>query len=227
LGSFYLRQRRYKDALQEFDHVIELTPDNAAAYSNRGAVNSNLKKYDAAESDFLKSISLGPSYPAYVNLGSLYNSEKKYADYAAMTEKALQYNDKDFRIWANLAAAYKMLGENDKAQAASARKLERLEAVVQIQPKDPIVQAALGIAYAEQKLKAKALPHIQAALALAPTNPQVLLNAGEAYEDLGDRVRALECVHNSLKNGYTADRVKNNAAFQNLVQDPHYRPPAK
>jgi eukaryotic-like serine/threonine-protein kinase len=227
LGSFYLRQRRYKDALQEFDHVIELTPDNAAAYSNRGAVYSNLKEYAKAENDFVKSISLGPSYPAYVNLGTLYNSEGKFADYAAMTEKALQYNDKDFRVWANLASAYKKLGQNDKAQAASAEKLKRLEAVVQIQPKDAIVQAALGIAYAEQKQKEKALPHIQAALTLAPKNPQVLLNAGEAYEDLGDRARALELVQKSLKSGYTADRVKSNVAFQNLIQDPHYRPPAQ
>src|ERR1019366_3965468 len=121
LGVFYLRQRRYAEALTEFTKVIQLTPDNAAAWSNRGAVNSNLKRYDAAEKDFLKSISLGPSYPAYVNLGFLYNDQKRYADYAAMTEKALQLNDKDFRVWADLANAYKKLGETDKAQAAAAK----------------------------------------------------------------------------------------------------------
>ena len=227
LGVFYLRQRRYAEALTEFTKVIQLTPDNAAAWSNRGAVNSNLKRYDAAEKDFLKSISLGPSYPAYVNLGFLYNDQKRYADYAAMTEKALQLNDKDFRVWANLANAYKKLGETDKAQAAAAKKLERLEATVQVQPKDAVVQSALGISYAEQKLKDKALPHIEAAVALAPTNPQVLMNAGEAYEDLGDRRHALELVQKSLKNGYTADRVKNNPAFNNLVQDPVFKAQAK
>jgi Flp pilus assembly protein TadD len=144
-----------------------------------------------------------------------------------MTEKALQLNDKDFRVWANLAAAYRMLGETDKAKAASAEKLKRLELAVQVQPKDPAIQAALGISYAEQKLKEKSLPHIEAAVALAPTNPQVLLNAGEAYEDLGDRRHALEYVQKSLKNGYTVDRVKNNPAFNNLVQDPGFKVQAK
>ncbi len=227
LGVFYLRQRRFADALVQFNHVIELTPDNATAYSNRGVVNSSLKKFAEAEADFKKSIERGPSYGAYVNLGALYSSQKRYADYAAMTEKALQLNDKDFRVWANLAGAYRMLGENDKAQAASAKKLERLEAAVQVQPKDAVIQAALGISYAELKLKEKALPHIQAALVLAPTNPQVLLNAGEAYEDLGDRQQALECVQKSLKNGYTLDRVRGNPAFQKLVEDPKLNIQAK
>jgi tetratricopeptide (TPR) repeat protein len=227
LGTFYLRQRRYAEAVTEFTKVIQLTPDNAAAYSNRGAANSNLKKYADAESDFLKSISLGPSYPAYVNLGFLYSNQKRYTEYAAMTEKALQLNDKDFRVWANLASAYKSLGQTDKAQAAALKKLERLEATVQVQPKDAVVQSALGISYAEQKMKDKALPHIQAAVALAPTNPQVLLNAGEAYEDLGDRRSALEMVQKSLKNGYTIDRVKSDPAFHNLVQDPKFSSSAK
>jgi serine/threonine-protein kinase len=96
-----------------------------------------------------------------------------------------------------------------------------------VQPKDAVVQSALGISYAEQKLRDKALPHIQAAVALAPANPQVLSNAGEAYEDLGDRRQALELVHKSLKNGYPIDRVKNNPAFQNLIQDPRFGSSAK
>ena len=107
------------------------------------------------------------------------------------------------------------------------KKLEWVGEKVQVQPKDAVVQSALGISYAEQKLKDKALPHIEAAVALAPTNPQVLINAGEAYEDLGDRRHALELVQKSLKNGYTVDRVKNNPAFQNLIQDPKFKTPIK
>jgi eukaryotic-like serine/threonine-protein kinase len=227
LGVFYLRQRRYDEALKQFDRVIELTPDNAQAYSNRGALYSNMKEFGKAERDLKRSIEIAPSYGAYVNLGGLYAGQKRYADYAAMTEKALQLNDKDFRVWANLSAAYRLSGDMDKAKWASGEKLKRLELAVQVQPKDPAIQASLGISYAEQKLKEKALPHIEAAVALAPTNPQVLLNAGEAYEDLGDRRRALEYVQKSLKNGYTVDRVKNNPAFNNLIQDPGFKGQAK
>ncbi len=227
LGSFYLRQRRFPEAVAQFDRVIELTPDNAAGWSNRGVAYSNMKEYAKAERDLKRSIEIAPSYAAYVNLGALFAAQKDYEHYAAMTEKALQMNDKDFRVWANLAAAYKMLGETDKAKEASAEKLKRLELAVVAQPKDAAIQASLGISYAEQKQKEKAVPHIEAAVALAPTNPQVLLNAGEAYEDLGDRRRALEYVQKSLKNGYTVERVKNNPAFNNLVQDPGFKVQAK
>jgi eukaryotic-like serine/threonine-protein kinase len=227
LGTFYLRQRRFPEAVAQFDRVIELTPDNAAGWSNRGAAYSNMKEFGKAERDLKRSIEIAPSYGAYVNLGALYAAQKDYADYAAMTEKALQLNDKDFRVWANLAAAYRLSGDTEKAKWAAAEKLKRLELAVQVQPKDPAIQASLGISYAEQKLKEKAVPHIEAAVALAPTNPQVLLNVGEAYEDLGDRRHALEYVQKSLKNGYTVDRVKNNPAFNNLVQDPKFNAQAK
>ena len=227
LGIFYLRQRRFPEAVAQFDRVIELTPDNAAGYSNRGAAYSNMREIGKAERDLKRSIEIAPSYGAYVNLGGLYAGQKDYERYAAMTEKALQLNDKDFRVWANLAAAYRLSGDLDKAKWASGEKLRRLELAVQVQPKDPSIQASLGISYAEQKLKEKAVPHIEAAIALAPTNPQVLLNAAEAYEDLGDRRHALEYVQKSLKNGYTVDRVKNNPAFNNLVQDPGFKVQAK
>jgi len=227
LGIFYLRQRRYPEAVAQFTRVIVLTPDNAAGFSNRGAAYSNMKEFDKAERDFRSSISKGPSYGAYVNLGLLYSDQGRYAEFAAMTEKALQLNDKDFRVWANLASAYRKLGDTEKAKAASGKKLERLEVAVQVQPKDAVIQSALGISYAEQKLKDKALPHIQAAVALAPTNPQVLINAGEAYEDLGDRRHAMEFVQKSLKNGYAIDRVKNNPAFHSLIQDPKFSSSAK
>jgi eukaryotic-like serine/threonine-protein kinase len=227
LGVFYLRRRKFAEAVAQFDRVIELTPDNAAGWSNRGAAYSNMKEFGKAERDLKRSIEIAPSYGAYVNLGGLYASQKNYEQYAAMTEKALQMNDKDFRVWANLAAAYKMLGELDKAKVASAEKLKRLELAVLAQPRDPAIQASLGISYAEQKQKEKAMQHIEAAVALAPTNPQVLLNAGEAYEDLGDRRHALEYVQKSLKNGYTVDRVKNNPAFNNLVQVPGFKVQAK
>ena len=39
--------------------------------------------------------------------------------------------------------------------------------------------------------------------------------------------KALEMVQKSLKNGYSADRVKNNPVFSSLVQDPKFSAQAK
>ena len=70
---------------------------------------------------------LSPSYPAYANLGFLYHARHDYTNAAAVTEKALALNDKNFMVWANLAAAYESLGDSNKAAAAQEREQPLLE----------------------------------------------------------------------------------------------------
>ena len=227
LGVFYHRQKRYQDAITQFKHVIELTPDNANVWSNLGIEYQNLQQFADAENAYKKSISLAPGYASYTNLGALYIREGRWADSAAMTEKALQLNDKDFRGWANLALACRWLKQDDKALAAREKEGALLEALIQRQPNDATLQSALGIVYAERKLKDKAVERIQASLQLNPGDPNLLANAGEAYEDLGDRAAALKYVAQAMQKGYTLDHLKQNPALQNLLADPSFRPNGK
>ena len=61
LGNFYDRQNRPKDAIAQYQRVIELTPDNPAVYSNLGAENIGMDDA-AAEAALKKSIQLAPNY---------------------------------------------------------------------------------------------------------------------------------------------------------------------
>ncbi len=192
LGFFYYNQKRYADAIKQFERVIQLTPDNAAAHSSLGGQFQNVGDYQKAEEEFKKSIALAPSYEAYANLGSLYEMQKRYAESAEMTKKALQINDNDFRLWANLALAYQWLNEKDRAAAAIDKELALLEPAAKNQPGDASLQSALAVLYASQKQQGKALFALQNALALAPTDTQILSDAAEMYERLGDRDKALQ-----------------------------------
>lgn len=230
LALFYDRRGRHQDALAQFHHAAELTPDNAQVYFNIGATYLNMgnpKVLPEAENVLKKSIELSPSYPAYANLGFLYLTEKRYAESAAMTEKALQLNDKNFQVWANLALAYGWLKQNDKAAAARERELKLVEETAKVQAQNPRIQSALAILYAQRKLRDKALTRIQAALALAPNNPSVLADVGQAYEDLGDRRPALHYVTQALQKGHSLDHVKLVPDLQNLLSDPNFRPNGK
>jgi eukaryotic-like serine/threonine-protein kinase len=230
LAFFYDRRRRYEEALAQYRHAAELTPDNAQIYSNIGATYLNMgnpKVLPEAENALKKSIELSPSYPAYANLGNLYLREMRYAESAAMTEKALEINDKNFQVWANLALAYGWLKQNDKAAAARERELKLVEETAKVQAQDPRVQAALAILYAQKKLRDKALTRIEAALALAPDNPSVLADVGQAYEALGDRRQALHYVTTALQKGFPIDRLKLVSDLQNLLADPNFRPNTK
>ena len=230
LGLFYDRQNKYPESIAALKKAIELTPDNAQAYLNLGAVyvdTGDTKLVPDAEQALKKSIELTPSYPAYANLGQLYYTQKRYAESANMTEKALQLNDQNYLVWNNLANAYVQLKQNDKASAAGERVIQLAEKSAQVNPQDALAQATLAFAYARQGSRAKALARTQTALALSPDDPAVLIDVGDAYEILGERPLALKYILKAIEKGFPEQQVTNDPDMQSLILDPGFRPQGK
>ena len=230
LGDFYDRQKRVQDAIAQYRRIIELTPDNTAAYNNLGIEYMELndsKSYAAAEAAFRKSIQLAPNYQGYADLGWLYLAQKRYAEAATATRKALDLNDKDWRVWANLLVAYQWLKDDEKMRPVRAKTLSLLEEYATSNPQDAQVQSNLSTFYAEDKLREKALVHVNRALGLAPTNPWVLADIAETYDDLGDRERAVEYAQDSLKHGYTLMDLQRRPGLLGVLADPSFRPSGK
>jgi serine/threonine protein kinase/tetratricopeptide (TPR) repeat protein len=229
-GIFLDDHQRYDEAISQFRRAIGLTPDNASLYLNLAAVyldRADPKYFPEAEKALRKSISLDPSYGAYANLGYLYIQDQKYQDAVDVVGKALQLNDKDYLVWGNLAVAYDGLKDKDKAAKAWDRELVLLEQAEQTSPREPMVQANLGLLYAKKKLREKAISHIQSATVLAPDDPNVLEAVGEAYEDLGDRKQALQNIEKSLQKGENLANLKSVPDLQSLLADPAFRPSGK
>jgi serine/threonine-protein kinase len=230
LGDFYDRQKRLQDSIAQFERVIELTPDNTAAYNNLGIEYMELsdsKSASAAEAAFQKSLQLAPNYQAYANLGWLYMNQKRYTESAEMTRKALDLNDKDWRVWANLQQAYIWLKDDEKMRPARAKTLSLLEEYVASNSQDAPAQSMLSTYYAEDKLREKAIAHADTALHLAPNDPDVLADVAETYDRLGDRPRAIQFVRESLKHGYTLSDLQRRPALFPLLADPKFRPSGK
>jgi tetratricopeptide (TPR) repeat protein len=230
LANFYDGQRRYAEAIAQYEHAAQLTPDNSVVYTNLAAAyldRGDSKDLPLAESALKKSIELGPTYPAYANLAFLYMNEKRYADSAAMSQKALQLNDKNYLVWGNLMNAYQALNQKDQADAARDRAIALLEDTVKLKPQNAVAQASLALFYSQKGLREKAITRIQAALARAPDDPNVLELAGESYENLGDRPRALEYIEKALQKGYSLDDLKSSTDLQGVLSDPNFRPNTK
>jgi eukaryotic-like serine/threonine-protein kinase len=226
LGNFYHRQKRIRDAIPQYQRVIELTPDNSVAYSNLGAAYhllNDAQSKTAAEAAFQKSIQLAPNYPAYANLGYLYMDEKRYAEAAEATRKALELNDKDWRVWANLLVAYEWLKDDEKMRPIRARTLQLLEQYAALNSQEAAVQSMLSTFYADDKLRDKALARVDSALALAPKDASVLADIAETYDELGDRRQAIRYANESLNNGYTLSDLQRRPALQGLLADPSFR----
>ena len=78
-------------AQARFTRALELDPNNAEAYSNRGAMYDDLNDYPAALADYARALELDPNNAAfYSNRGLTYDHLKDYpaalADYARATD---------------------------------------------------------------------------------------------------------------------------------------------
>jgi eukaryotic-like serine/threonine-protein kinase len=225
LGLFYDRQNRYPEAISQLQKASHLTPDNAQVYSNLGAVyldTGNAADIPKALAAFNKSIELSPSYGAYANLGYLYLQQHRFDESVAMTEKALQMNDKDFIVWENLVLACEWLKQTDKAGTAREKVLQLLQSALALKPQNPQLHASIATQFAKKKMREEAFTHIKTALALAPEDPEVLANVAEAFEDLGDRAQALHYIDISLQKGYALDALKLDPELQGLLADPNF-----
>jgi serine/threonine-protein kinase len=230
LGAFYSRQRRPAEAAAQYRRVIELTPDNSAAYSNLGVADLDLgdaKSLADAAAAFRKSLELSPTYGAYANLGALYLSQKRYQESAEMTRKALELNDKDWRVWDNLLQSDLWLGQQAQARDARAAAFRLLVESVSEHPQDADSLASLAAFYAEDRQRDKALADISGALALAPEDTDVQISAAEVYEILGERAHALAYARASLKSGATMDNLRNLYDLRALMNDPSFTAPVK
>jgi len=223
LAEFYDRQNRGQDAILQYRHIIELTPDNPEAYSDLGVQYLQLgdsQSLAAAEATFQKSIQLTPNYQAYANLGWLYILQKRYPESADATRKALELNDKDWRVWSNLQLAYTWLKDDQQMRAARSKTLPLVEQYAAANPGDASAQSMLSMLYAEDKLHDKALARAKSAVALSPNDPSILADIAETYLDLGDRRRALQFASQSVENGYTRSHLQQRPALLPLLDDP-------
>jgi len=230
LAAFYARQKRVQDSLAQYRRVIELIPDSPEGYSDLGLEYMELNdsaSFAAAEAAFRRSIQLAPNYQAYANLGWLYINQKRYSEAVATTRKALQLNDKDWRVWANLLLAYTWIKDDEGMHEARAKTLTLLEQYVRLNSQEAPVHSMLSMLYAEDKLREKALSHANTALSLAPKDPWILADIAETYDDLGDRKSAIQYAQDSLKSGYTLTDLQQRPALLRLLADPAFRPPGK
>ena len=72
-GNLFLRLEENQQAINNYDHAIELNPKYASAYNNRGIAYARLGDNRQAIKEFDKSIELNPKVPeVYYNRAFIY-----------------------------------------------------------------------------------------------------------------------------------------------------------
>ena len=88
IGRTDQSEKRYRQAIEHYTKAIELNPQMARAYYNRGNANSALEEYEEALKDYSKAIQLDPAYS-----DSFFNRANANADLCRFQEAVNDYDE--------------------------------------------------------------------------------------------------------------------------------------
>jgi eukaryotic-like serine/threonine-protein kinase len=223
LGVFYWRSGRYQEAEQAFRKLLELAPDNLRGLANLGGVLHTVGRDAEAVAVLERAMSLQPTYAAASNLGTIHFGQGNYAAAARAFEKALALDDRDYRLWRNLATSYRWApGEDGKARAAYERAAHLAEQRLGVNPRDAAVLADLADCHAILGDRARSSEELKRALAIAPDDVELQQVAAGVYEQLGDRESALRSIRLAIEGGYPREQVERDPDLSGLRADPRF-----
>jgi tetratricopeptide (TPR) repeat protein len=124
-GFDLFHKKQYELALRAFEKEIELKPDNANAWSNKGGVLNALGRHDEALRACEKAIELKPDYAdPWVNKVAVLGSLGRHDEALSACEKAIELKPDYDSAWYNKACAYSLKKDKDNALLSLRRAVE-------------------------------------------------------------------------------------------------------
>jgi tetratricopeptide (TPR) repeat protein len=169
-----MTQREYELAISDCSKVLEIDPNYAVAYFNRGLAYSMLGKYDQAISDYTSDIGLIPiATRSYINRGIVYMQLEKYNLAIADLTKSISINSKEPQAYLNRGLTYIKLGQYDLA-------ISDCDKAIEIANNYWNAYYCLGLGYTGQENYEAAITNLTKAMELAPsTKTSIISNALE------------------------------------------------
>jgi len=112
------KQKWSEEAVKHYTQAIELNPDHASAYNNRGNVHKTLGNYKRAINDYNKATELNPNLAeAYYNRGATYNNKGDFNRAISDYNKAIELKPDDAEAYCNRGEVWLHLEEWEKAKS--------------------------------------------------------------------------------------------------------------
>jgi tetratricopeptide (TPR) repeat protein len=187
LAEEYADKEDYDNAIAEYSRAIELDPNSARAFHDRGYVyDYNKDDYDQAIADYTRAIELDPNYwEAYYNRGNVYtNNKDDYERGIVDYNRAIKLNPDNAAAYAGRGFAYSKKGDHDRAVSDYNKAIE-------LDPKNTDYYLHRGKVYYEHEEYDKALADFNKIISLEPDTRYGYILRGLVYAKTDDYDKAI------------------------------------
>ena len=185
-GYIFRRQKKYMDAIEKFQKVIELDPELAYAYGGWGGVLADQRKYDEATEKYKKAIELDPELAyAYSNWGNVLAGQRKYDEATEKYKKAIELDPES-------APAYGGWGAVLAGQRKYDEAVEKYKKAIELDPESAYAYSNWGSVLADQRKYDEAVEKYKKAIELDSGLAPAYGGWGDALANQGKYDEAIE-----------------------------------
>jgi tetratricopeptide (TPR) repeat protein/TolB-like protein/predicted Ser/Thr protein kinase len=223
LGGAYAQFGENEKALACFRRVTELEPENFFGYANIGAIYFQEGKYNECIPAFQRALQIQPHFALYSNIGTAYYFLKRYNDAVQMFEKAVEMNPNQQVAVGNLADAYRLSGQREKAQVTYDKAIALAYKELEVNPRNASTMGFLALYYARKGDPTRAADFIQRARAIDRADVNLIYK--EAIVDaLANRPSdALKALRGAFEKGYSTEEAESEPDFAGLHTHPEFQ----
>jgi tetratricopeptide (TPR) repeat protein len=179
LGLICAQRGNPEDALRELDVALDIDPEAAFAYYNRGIVLQTLKRFSAALASYDAAIALKPDYAeAFCNRGNTLAELKRLHESLASFDRAIALKPRYAQALANRATVLERLARSQEARTS-------LESAIACAPHFAEAHYNLANILRQRGDLEQAVAHYERALAIMPNFAEAHNNLGVALSNAG------------------------------------------
>ncbi len=206
-GALALQAGNMPAALEHFSRAVEVAPDFAQGFNNRGVALQQMKRWDEALASFDRAAALQPNFTdALYNRGVVLGEMKRWEEALQAYARALELDPRNARVHNNRGNVLQKLRRWNEALASYERALEA-------RPDHPEVLNNRGTVLRELRRWDEAVRDFHRALALRPDYAEAHANLGLALKEMNRPEEALASLDRALALRPVYPEAANNRGF--------------
>jgi len=168
------------EELECYNRAIDLNPELAMSYNNRGNAYAKKGEYDMAIRDYNKAIDLNPELAkAYANCGLAYANKGEY-------DMAIRDYDRAIKLNTEFAGAYNNRGEVYRNKGDYDNAIRDYDRAIKLNTEFAGAYNNRGIIYYGKGEYDRAIMEFERAIELNPEYAEAYYNRGNAYDGKGE-----------------------------------------